>query len=152
MNVTSYDDDFTLSDAMAIVREHRKNTKDWFPFGNVATNTRYMVQELGETDDAMMRKNRPNDVRASAKTIDVNLEIGQVAYMMLSAFVASETDHSMTPRMLHYLNTVNGIIRATIDGNQELAYSHLCALAEFANVNLETVLKQAMSNIDSRKK
>lgn len=100
-----------------------------------------------------MRKNRPNDVRANQKTMNVKLEVGQIAYMMLSSFIASEGEgDGIMPIMLNYLNAVSALIRATIDNNQEAAYRHLCEIAHYAGVDVEGALVEAAKNIDARKK
>lgn len=146
------EENLPMEEALMLVGFHRRDTRHWFPFPDVASCIRYMVQEIGETDDALMRRDRPKDKRASDKETFVGLEIGQVAYMLLSACIANKEDRSIMPRTLNYLNITSGIIQSAIDEQFETAYTHICELADFANVDVEVALAAAMDNIDARKK
>lgn len=73
------------------VWEWRRINQDWFPTPEPWTCIEFAVTEFGEFVDAAIRERSSEFVRASAKHLSAQHEMGQVLFMLLSALPKFES-------------------------------------------------------------
>jgi hypothetical protein len=103
------------------VQLSRQRTQGVFPLPSVLDCIRYAITELAEYDDALLRQERQGDKRNNIKQMhDPRSELGQCAYMIVSAMIQMPEYSFDTPSLLER----DGILRTTY---------HFCLLSNLAS-------------------
>jgi len=73
---------------LEIARDHRARSAGYFPMPDGADCALFAMTEIGEYIDAMIRIRGAAYKRNNARNVDIQAELGQVGYMILSAMIA----------------------------------------------------------------